>query len=387
MTADTFSTQNLIRIAKRLCLGVLAVWLLVEAGLWVAFRAPTETPVTYRLSNKLPGLKQKVTVTMNLDQQLRGLNWTAGAKEANTVRILCVGGQATFGQLQNAADTWWGQLSTLLQEKLPGVKIEIGTNGANGLMSLMGARWVSTFAQDFQPDVIITNFGAGDVMGQPLQYTYDARAFDALPITKRDRGGFKNFLLKCSQLARWKRASNAKSDGQQMQDVMGGDDFFTEHFAQMRQGFAKVVPIPNPFRVSDADPRNEYQDAIKIIASQAKSVGAKLILTGEPCLCRELMTEEAEALRCTYTPKSPAEGNVAIKLQAHWIEREMRRFQESAAEYATENQLVFVDLNGEVPQDPAHFVTETILTDAGAKKMAELLLPKVLPVIQQVLKK
>ena len=387
MNADTFSTQNLIKLALRFGLGIVALLLLIEVVLWAAFRAPTDSLMTIHLKNNIPGLKPKVTLNLNPDQQLRSINWTSGAKDANTVRILCVGGFATLGQLQNAPDTWWGQLGVLLQEKVPGAKIEIGANGASGMQSLVGARWVTSFAADWQPDIIITNFGAGDVMGQPLEYKYSANAFDTIPSTKRERGGFKNLMLNISQMARWKRVSNVKADAAGFEQRNGEDNHFAELFETMRKDFAKVHPVPNPFRLSDNDPRMEYMDAIKIINTQAKAVGAKLIITGEPCLCKEFLPDDVEALRNTFMPKSVAESHMAVKVQSGWVAREIRRFQEAAEQYATENQLVFCDLNEQVPQDATHFVNETILTDKGAEKAAEILLPKVLPVVQQLLKK
>jgi lysophospholipase L1-like esterase len=387
VNADSFSTQNLIKLALRFGIGILALLLVAEVALWAAFRAPTDGQMTLHLKNKISGLQPKVVLNMSQENQLRSINWSPGPRGTNSLRILCVGGLSTFGQLQNAPDTWWGQLGSTLQEKLPGVKVEIGANGASGFLSLVGARWVSTFTKDFQPDLIITNFGVGDVLGQPLDYKYDGSAYASLPIPRRERGAIKNALLKVSQLARWKLASSVSRDTQRAQDMVGDDDFFTDHFTQMRAEFAKIPPIPNPFRLSDADPRNEYLDAIKIINTEANSVGAKLIITGEPGLCRGIMTDEAEALRFTFMPKSRSEGNLAVRVQSEWVERETRRFQEVAQKYAEDNKLTFIELNGEVPQDAVHFVNETILTDAGAKKMAELLLPKILPIAQANLKK
>jgi lysophospholipase L1-like esterase len=387
VTADTFSTQNLFRLALRFFLGGIVLWLLIEIGLWAAFRAPTERQMTLHLENKIPGLKPKVKIVVNPDQQLRVLNWVSGDRPLGSVRILCVGGFATHGQLQNAEDTWWGQLAKLLEEKLPNTKIEIGANGGTGFMSLLGGRWASTFAKDLQPDLIITNFGAGDVLMQPREYKYDPRAIDSAPQFKRELSGPKRLSLQFSQIARWLRARNTTREQAFFQDRLGADDFFADHFVQARAQFAKLNPIENPFRLADADPKNEYLDGLKTINAVAKEVGAKLILTGEPCLCAELMTDEATALRCTFMPKSAAESSLMMKLQSGWVQREIRRFQEAAEEYAQANQLTFVDLNGQVPQDAKHFVTELLLTDEGAKRAAELLLPKVLPVVQSMAKK
>ena len=157
-----------------------------------------------------------------------------------------------------------------------------------------------------------------------------------------------------------------------------------ECFNQMRAEYQKLNPIPNPFRLSDADPRNEYRDALKHLVTTSKSVGAQLILTGEPCLCRELMTPENAALLCTFLPKSPSQPTMMVKVQSGWVEREIRRYQEVAQDLAKENQLTFVDLNETLLPDADHFVNEMILTDQGAREMAAQLLPKVWPVVQKI---
>ena len=383
MNPDFFSTAHLTKLFLRLCLGVLALLLLIEGILWLGFRASLHPPVVLHLNNKLPGLQQRVTLEISSAEQLRSLHWTPGAKPAGALRILCIGGQATVGQLQNAEDTWWGQLAAQLQEKLPGVPVEIGVNASGTLLALSGAKWLATFAPEWQPDLIITNLGASDVLYQPLEYEYDAAAYDRLPPARRVRAAWKESLLQVSQISRWWASREMKSAAARNQALLGAEDFYTENFQNLRTELARHPAIPNPFRLSEADPRNEYRDALKRIIATAQSAGAKLLLTGEPCLCRELMTDENAALRITFVPKSPRPPLMMVKVQSGWVERELRRFQEVAQELATEHQLTFVNLNETIPADARYFVTETMLTDLGAKEMASQLLPKVLPLVQK----
>jgi len=387
VNAEFFSTSNLTRLFLRICLIALALVVVAEIILWSFFRAPVNPMLTMRMKNKIPGLKEVVTLHINGDQQLRSINWTAGPREPGTLRILCIGGSATVGQLQNAQDTWWGQLAVLIQEKMPGTKIEVGANAAGGMHALPTVKWATSFLDDWKPDIIISNLGASDVMTQPLQYKYDASAFSLLPSANRERSAIKQMLLKVSQLAKWSRVRNARSDAAHIEYQIGSQDYFTDSFARARKELAKLPPIPNPFRLSDADPRNEYLDALKQLLDHAKGAGATLMLTGEPNLCHESMDEASEALRCTFMPKSAGEGNMVVRVDSAWVEREIRRYQEVAEKLAADNQLTFLDLNGEVPQNPAHFVTETIVTDEGARVMANLLLPKVLPIAQKLTSK
>lgn len=381
MNADFFSTKNLIRLSLRIATVLLGLFLLVEAVLWLFFRAPAAPELSLELKNSLPGLKKSVKFSMNRAEQLRTINWTAGPKAPGAVRILCVGGHATVGQLQNADDTWWGQLASALQEKLAGVKIEVGAN-TTSFTSLRGAKWASSFVDDWKPDIILVNLGAADVLGQPIEYSYSANRFDSMPSAKQERSFLKETALKFSQLAKRVRLSRAKTEDAYMANEMGRTDYFSDFYKKLRTDFAKITPIPNTFRMSDADPRNEYHDALQHFLAMAKSVNATLILTGEPNLCHQGMSEAAEAARCTFVPKSRDE-NLQYRTTSMWVQLELNRFQETAEKFAKDNDLVWVDLNGEVPQDVEHFVNETILTDLGAQKMAALLLPKVLPVVQK----
>lgn len=360
---------------------LLGLFLLVEAVLWLFFRAPAAPELTFRLKNTLPGLKESVIFSINKEQQLRTIRWAAGPRQPGTVRLLCVGGHATAGQLQNSEDTWWGQLARSLQEKVPGVNIEVGAN-ATPFTSLAGAKWASSFMDKWKPDIILVNLGAADILGQPIEYTYSANRFDSLPSARHERTFLKEWALKFSQLAKRMQLSNARQEAAQLEYAMGTPNHFTDHYNKLRTDFAKIAPIPNPFRLSDADPRNEYHDALKQFLSMAKSVNATLILTGEPNLCHMEMSETAEAARCTFVPKSKGE-NLLHRTTPIWVQQELSRFQETAEKFAGDNSLVWYDLNGEVPQNVEHFFNETILTDLGSRKMADLLLPKVLPVVQK----
>ena len=385
MNADFFSTSNLLKLGFRIFLILLGLVLLIEGVLWAAFRTPLNPSSTFRFNNHIPGLKEKVTFEVTSVEQMRTRKWEPGPKSAGSLRILCVGGPATMGQLQNTDDTWWGQLAALLEEKLPGVKLEIAANAGVPYLAMSGTKWVATFAPDWQPDLIIANFGAGEVLSQPLeQYRYNAKLFETLPPAKRVRSAWKEAMIQVSQISRWWVGRDVKYASLRSQAVMGEENYFSDFFKLRRSEYQKLVPISNPFRLSDADPRNEYRDALKHLLVTSQSVGAQLILTGEPCLCRELMTPENAALLCTFVPKSTSQPSMMVKVQTGWVERELRRYQEVAQELAKENQLTFVDLNETILPDADHFVDEMILTDQGAREMAAQLLPKVWSVVNKI---
>ena len=76
-----------------------------------------------------------------------------------------------------------------------------------------------------------------------------------------------------------------------------------------------------------------------------------------------------------------------VRLDAAWVDREIKRFQEGAKKFAEEKKLPFVDLNTTLPKSKENFVTETILTDAGAAAMAKTLAQVVAPLASKALGK
>ncbi len=385
MNPDAFSTQSLLGLAKRLLLGAAALVLLVELVLWTAFRLPSETPIVVRLDNNLPGLKPKVTLEID-HNSMRSMNLTAGSKPAGSLRILCVGGNATQGQLQNVEDTWWGRLAVEISQTHGGTRVEIAANGEHSFLSLAGARWLESHAAEFKPDIIIANFGAGEVLTQPLEYTYSSTKYASLPTFRHERAAWKNGLLKVSQIVRRLQASSRRRQGQDLERQVGAEDYFKDGLAKMRAEFARLSPVPNPFRLSDVDPAREYLDALRHLAETAQAVGAQLVISGEPCLASYLISAEELGLCCTFTPKKLGDPSM-VRLDAAWVDREIKRFQEGAKKFAEEKKLPFVDLNTTLPKSKENFVTETILTDAGAAAMAKTLAQVVAPLASKALGK
>ncbi|MBP7949435.1 MAG: SGNH/GDSL hydrolase family protein [Verrucomicrobiales bacterium] len=363
------------RLAKRLVLWGIGLFLLTEGVLWAFFRAPANPAYPLHFYNHIPGLKEKVSFEVDR-RNLRTLGWTDGDKPAGAVRVLCVGGSATLGQLQDAADTWWGQLKLLLEKDFPGTTIQMTAHGAHNGLSLWGAKWAAAHVPELKPDILIVNFGGGEVLVQPFEYKYDPKRIDSLSALKSTRAGWKNSILAVSQLARWKAARNRRSESLLMENTVGREDYFQEQFKKARASYQASPPVRLPFRLSDADPKNEYLDALKTFRDVAAAAGAKLVISGEPCLLSYLLTEELSNLCCMPVPKSSG-GREAYRPDPEQIEQEMRRFQEAAKAFADEHKIPFVEVNEQVPRDPEHFVNELILTDKGAHAMAAVLLPEI----------
>jgi lysophospholipase L1-like esterase len=237
-----------------------------------------------------------------------------------------------------------------------------------------------------RPDIIIANLGAGDVYGAPIEYKYDPGKLASLSPQRTEVGGFRGLVLKCSQLARWKRASNVKREGAIATANQAEIGSYNNLLEKRRKEFQKIQPAPGPFRLSDNDPRTEYMDGIKGLAEAAKAFNAQLIVTGEPLLPHREMTAEAEEQLNGLILKSNG-ANTAYRIDPAWLGSELRRFQEAAREWADANQVPFFDMNGLVPRDGEHFVTDKVLTDKGAAFMAQKIAELAAPHFEKVLKK
>ena len=107
--------KRVLRIALWTGLAILLILGVAEGILWVTAPVPKSVGYTVELDNEIPGVKPKVAFEID-ERFLR--KWGSSNKGERTIRIVCLGGSATAGMLQNDKETWWGQLGTLAREAL-----------------------------------------------------------------------------------------------------------------------------------------------------------------------------------------------------------------------------------------------------------------------------
>ncbi|RYD25606.1 MAG: hypothetical protein EOP86_27080, partial [Verrucomicrobiaceae bacterium] len=158
----------LFKILRRTVLALLGLFLVLEAVLWLFARTPVEPLKRLDLSNSIPGLKKEVRVTFDR-HVARYLDDKNGSKPPGTIRILCLGGSGTLSMLQNAEDTWWGQLGRRLQKQ--GLKVEVAAWGQEKAGIVASTPVAGQLMEEWHPDLVIGNFGFDDVVSQPVKYT------------------------------------------------------------------------------------------------------------------------------------------------------------------------------------------------------------------------
>lgn len=371
----------LLKLLRRTLLLFLGLFLLLEAGLWIFVRIPLEPIKHIDLSNNIPGLKKNAR--FSYDQNLaRYLDDKNGSKPSGTVRILCLGGSGTLAMLQNAEDTWWGQLGRMLQKK--GLPVEVAAWGQDKAGIVASTPMAARLMEDWKPDVVIGNFGFDDVVSQPLNYRYEADKARRLAPPARPPG-WKNAILTVSQTARLGRLWARKTEASTLQNTIGRPDHFKDLFAAMKEKIGAGAFQPPITRSVTDDPVREYIDGWKIMETLARRQGAAFIMSGEPSLddSTNNRTQTENLVALTLVDKSvPLTETKLVRPDPAWVEKEMGRFGEAAEKFAAESKIPWVDLNGRVPRNLDYFFTDVLLTDAGAAAAARELLPLVEPMVK-----
>ncbi len=367
-------------ISRLLCVPLI-VFFGLELILWCFVRTPLEPLKTVTLSNHLPGFKEEVDLSFdrNLTRYLDGAN---GPRPAGTIRILCLGGSGTFAMFQNDADTWWGQLGRKLQAK--GYPVQVAAWGQDRTGIVASTPMAAALMEDWQPDIVIGNFGFDDVVGQPLEYRYrPEKAAGRLSGPPRP-AGWKRAILYVSQTARLARSIVRSNDAARIQDKIGRTDHWTDYIAKVKKQVGTIRPVSLPPRDPVHDPELEFMDGWKVLQEVCAENGAALIMTGEACLhdSTNNLTQQENLMTLIPVKEERAAEAPSVRPEPAWVEREMNRYADAAAAFAATAKLPWLNLNGRVPRDMQYFFSDVILTDAGAALVASELLPVVEPMVQ-----
>jgi hypothetical protein len=379
-----FPSQTILFVSKftrRLLLLPVILFLGLELFLWIFVRIPVEPLKRLDLVNTLPGLKPEVR--LSLDRNLvRYLDEASGEKPAGTQRILCLGGSATFAILQNADDTWWGQLGRQLQAK--GLPVQVAAWGQDRTGIVASTPLAATLMEDWQPDLVIANFGFDDVVGQPLDYRYVPEKAQGLPGPPRT-AGWKQALLQISQTARFFRWWTRRNENAEIQGRFGRTDYLKNTFAAARDQANGLAIQPVPERDPTHDPLMEFLDGWKVLQELCHRHGARLVLTGEASLHDSTNNLTQQENLIALIPLTSETGPKATfrRPDPAWVERQMDRYAAAVEAMAKSAGLPWLNLNGRVPRDLDHFFNDVILTDKGAAVVARELLPVVEPLLRQ----
>ena len=371
-------TPVLSKILSRFALISIVLFLGLELVMWLFVRIPIDPLKRIQLSNDLPGLKKDVALTVDKDLT-RYLDDATGAKKQENVRILCLGGGGTFAMFQNAEDTWWGQLGRQLQAK--GLPVQVAAWGQDRIGIVASSPVAASIMETWQPDVVIANFGFDDVVGQPVEYTYQPEKARSLMEPAKPTG-WKQLLLRVSQTARLFRWFSRQQEQAGIQNTVGRTNYWKEHLDGIRKQVNGLTTQSPPPRDSAEDPKLEFLDGWKVLQELCQRNGASLIMTGEASLHDSTNNLTQQESLMALLPLKPGGKLESVRPDPAWVERELERYAVAAGEFAASANIPWLDLNGRVPRDTTNFFSDVIFTDTGAAAAAKELLPLVEPVIR-----
>jgi hypothetical protein len=170
------------------------------------------------------------------------------------------------------------------------------------------------------------------------------------------------------------------------QNTIGRTDALRTTITNAQTAIARLPVVDGVPRTPPNDPLSEYLDALKALDALAARTGASLILSGEPSLLGQF-TSLSDAEHLIGYVSASIQGTRAdrpARPLPTWVLSEINRFAAATQSHADASRIPWIDLNGLIPRDTDHFVTDVMLTDAGAAKMAEILLPIVEPVVRSI---
>ncbi|MFP6874578.1 MAG: hypothetical protein VCA55_13840 [Verrucomicrobiales bacterium] len=300
---------------------------------------------------------------------MRKLGWSNN-RQSDNLRVLCFGGNATTSIIQGTKDTWWGVLAIELS-KQTGKTVEVAAlahnRGGKVLPALVKAE---VMLEKYEVDLIICCFGFGDAMGVYGDYTYDPGRLDKLRESKPS--GFKYSLAKASHILRMIRNSRTKKYLRGRHKPFTEHNYLRTHFS-LRKAYCDVLPlregIIRTMRTGD-DPVRDYVDGIRGFISLAVNKGARIILIEEPTIYDSKFTKPNDDLFTpVFFPSLPKQGD-GYRVSPLAVEQEIQRFCDEGRRVCEQEGVPWYNLQSETLSSEGYFVSETYLTDKGARAMA-----------------
>ena len=358
---------KLSKIVVYFLLGFVAIFVVAELSVRIFGSVPLHPDKSFIFENEIPGMARDVRYEIDGD----GIRWRE-SKGAAKYRILCIGGLGTTGMLQNVDDTWWGKLVVILEEELGG-PVEIGCIvGAGQTGIYAGSKWLdSALEQVDGVDLVISVFGHTDALDPRIDTKFDPGAIEG----PKQPGGFKFTLAKISHLARKIRNGRKQSERNKLQSKLGQPNHLRDSINGSRQVYLDEKKITSdPMRENEAV--TAYAAGVDAMIESAKRHNAKLVVAGEPTIFSSLISPDAATALHTLVHVGPGPDDFA-KPEPTWVEDELNSFYATASRQCAAAGVPFINLQKVISQTRENFLTEAILTDAGAEEVARNLAPLV----------
>ncbi|MCP4849547.1 MAG: hypothetical protein GY899_16535 [Verrucomicrobiaceae bacterium] len=357
-----------MKLFKIIVGGAIALGLLVELVIRLAFPVPMEPGATILLSNEIPGLKSSIRFEYDEDQ-LRKHHWSKG-RQSDNLRVLCFGGNATTSIIQRSEDTWWGVLAGELEERT-GKKVEVAALAHSKGGQILPALWkAESVLAKYDVDLVICCFGFGDAMGFYGDYSYDPGKLERMRDSKPS--GFKYSLAKASHVLRIIRNGRTKKFLRSTHERFAEHNFLKKQLLLRRNYWANLPlreGIIRTMRKGD-DPLREYIDGLRGFISLAKKSGAQLIVMEEPTIYAAEPSDHKDNLMAPIFFTSKPDSGDGYQVSSLAVAQELQRFFDAGRNECMNAGVLWLSSEAEPMPVSENYASETYLTDKGARALA-----------------
>jgi len=374
----------------------MALMIVLDLFLWVAM--PIDNGLygsfTKKVLQDVPGLKPEITYTQ-IANGLRSQSVRSLEHPDNTLRILCLGASTTNQGNQETQDTWCAIPETVLRRKFSGSGINIQTlsYGRPGDVSIDTAFWIQRMFDRIKPDIVITLLGINDLTlrgsGIDGKFILPSGSQDRWPqaialcadisqicrridqiiqrlaLRQHQEVALRQFLSKRKDMLTQLPAQQRRAKGKFKWD------WITRSLPRLRKQYQETIYVGDS--VVRPDPRNDFASALDWMLTFFKQRGVSVLILGQPTLWSpDMTTEEYSKLWFTVgTPKG------RVRPSTYWLFKEMTRYNRIQKAEAKKFGFQYLDLDPLVPKSTDYYVDDCHFTDAGSRRVAEVILPTI----------
>lgn len=343
----------------RLALAGIAVVVLLELVLWIAFPVGAERPTSLRLENDLPGFAGSSRVNFDTDG-VRSFGYQNSDK-----RVLFLGGDNTVALLENTPDTWWVRA----RKQMSATDVGVAAWGVPSGGVVLAQRFLAGNIEALKPGLVVLSISPNEVLQMSMvDDVKDELLNEPLKFTAT---GWKGKLIGMSQIARRLRNITRGGDAGYLEPLNGknkiADRLRQDHVLYQEAQLSAEI-------IGDGSPSRVVSKVIRAMDALCKEHGAKLMVVGEPFPYEAVMTSSEQELFTQLQVITGADGEpVAVRIDPAALKTAFETFFSDISKTCGELAVPFVAIHKTLNPAGALFTGDRLLNDQGHQAMADAL--------------
>ncbi len=284
------------------------------------------------------------------------------AAPAGTFRIFTIGGSTTLGVSNPYADSYPYLLQSVLQERHPGVRIEVQNAGAGWYTSAHDLVAYEVKVRRYKPDLVIFFEALNDL----------TRSFSppwlALGDFKPDYSHYLGpFIGLLGPEVRFTGPPSRWLTWSYLRKTLYGEPDPRNH--RDPDNVAKVAALMRPVDNPDFRSLPSFREYVDALVQAVQKDGHAMIVASQANLFRGDLSPDEQRL-LFFAPLMCGDGSTYPSIKA--MTNGMRMFNDASREIAGARGVPFVDFEAAVPKTAAYFTDDAHLTRAGNEILARL---------------